>query len=426
MTTPPAATTPSDAFFTRFQPASPLPPRKPFALQRGDRLLLVGASITEARRYALMLETYLSVCAPELEVEVRNIGKCGETAEGFLARIETECLSHRPTVATLGYGMNDSGYRNHNTAAVERFRNALAAVVETLQAAGVRVAMGAVTCIGQLPPWPFIAECGCTLDGINGTLLAIRNEAVALAQARGLPFCDHFWNLYRARLESERRYGRDYAVCGLDDGVHPSWAGHVVLAHGWLCTLGLDGNLGSLTIDLAARTGSGEGGHSFTPIAKEDVYGFVSARYPFCARGAPDKDWSVRSGLTLVPFDRDLNRLTLKVTGATAPRYRVDWMNQSAMLEEWHVYTREQLEQGINLAADFHQNPFSVVFHRVEDLIAQKQTIEAHEVWHGWEWEKKDPAAGLAEAEARRAELRQAIRREFKPVSHTIRIQPLS
>ena len=58
----------------------------------------------------------------------------------------------------------------------------------------------------------------------------IRDEAAAIAVIEQVPFVDHFWNLYKARLESTHRFGTDYAICGADDGVHPSWAGHVVMA----------------------------------------------------------------------------------------------------------------------------------------------------------------------------------------------------
>ena len=69
----------SDQFFDKHFSITPRPPHVPLALQKGDRLLLIGDSITEAPRHAQMLETYLTVCRPELEVQVRNIGKGGET-----------------------------------------------------------------------------------------------------------------------------------------------------------------------------------------------------------------------------------------------------------------------------------------------------------------------------------------------------------
>lgn len=406
-------------------PAGPEKPGVPCILRRGDRLLLLGDSITEARRYTRMLETYLTVCLPGLEVEVRNLGKGGETAAGFLGRIEAECLNHGPAAATVCYGMNDSGYVNDNREAAAEYRAAIGAIVGKLKAAGARVVLGSPGCVGRLPPWPFVEELGCTLDGINRSLMYIRDEAAAVAGAEALPFVDHFSGLYRARLLSAEKYGDGYAVCGADDGVHPSWAGHVVMAYGFFQALGFDGDLGTFAIDLAGGWAKASPGHAFAG-EKEGVYTFESARYPFCAEGPVDRDWSIRSGMTLVPFNRDFNRMSLRVTGAAAPRYRVAWTDRWNALEEWHVYTAQELAAGVNLAEDFQLNPFSAPFRRIDDLIMQKQAVEAEETWHVWEREGIPAAEGLAAREERRAELRRAIGRAFVPVVHNIRLEPLA
>jgi lysophospholipase L1-like esterase len=409
-----------DSFFAQNHPTAPHPPHIPFALQKGDRLLLIGDSITEARRYTRMIETYLTVCQPDLQVEVRNIGKGGETAPGFLERIDTECLNFKPTAATICYGMNDMGFWDNYRAAVAPFQAASLQIVKKLKAAGVRLVLSSPGCIGMLPPWPVITERNDTLDGLNASLMYLRDAAAAIAIDEKLPFVDHFWDLYSARLAATRQFGSEYAVCGMDDGVHPSWAGHLVMAYSFFKTLGFDGCLGDFTIGLAAKTAAAGPGHTFKAEA-EGSYTFTSARYPFCAEGPIDKDWSIRSGMALAPFNREFNRMTLKVTGAAAPRYRVAWMDHQFHFEEYHTYSAAQLAAGVNLAEDFQLNPFSAAFRRVDDLIFQKQTIETEETWHTWEGEGKS-AAGMAEYESRRAGLREAVRHACVPVTHNIRI----
>jgi lysophospholipase L1-like esterase len=414
-----------DSFFEQHFAASPRPRHVPLTLRKGDRLVLIGDSITEANRHSRMLETYLAVGAPDMEVEVRNLGKGGETAEGFLKRIESECLKYQPTVATICYGMNDAGYIDNNHTGADTFRSASDRIVSTLKAAGIHVVLASPGCIGRLPTWEFVRELNGTLKGINTSLFSIRNEAAAIATAEQLPFVDHFWNLYQGRFAAAAKYGADYAVCGVDDGVHPSWAGHVVMAFGLFSALGFDGNLGNFMIDLSAKTASADGDHIFKAEA-DNAYAYVSRRYPYCAEGLLDKDWSIRSGMTLVPFNQRFNQMTLKVTGATASRYRVAWTNAQNMLDEWHNYTRLELEAGVNLADDFQRNPFSNLFHRIDDLVFQKQGIESSITWHGWEGEGRPAAEGLAEYEARREDLRKAIKCAFVPVTHNIRIEELS
>jgi len=414
-----------DSFFETHFTTSPHLNPVPFTLRKGDRLLLIGDSITEVRRYSLMLETYLAVCMPHLEVELRNIGKGGETAEGFLSRIDTECLNYKPTAATICYGMNDAGYLNNNREGAGKFRTASAAIVKKLKATGARVVLASPTCLGRLPTWDFVRDLNGTLDGINTSIKYIRDEAAAIAELEKLPFVDHFWNLYKARFTSALKFGTEYAVCGVDDGVHASWAGHVVMAFGLFIALGLDGKLGNFTIDLSTKTAFVDGDHIFKAEAN-NAYAFVSRRYPFCAEGMLDKDWFIRSGMMLVPFNQDFNRMILKVTGTSVNRYRIAWTNHQNMLEEWHTYTDAELQAGVNLADDFQLNPFSVPFHRINDLVFQKQVVESNETWHAWESEGKPAVDGLAEYEAQRADLLKSIKQAFVPVTHHIRIEALS
>src|SRR5512140_551718 len=97
------------------------------------------------------------------------------------------------------------------------------AIVQKLKSFGTRIVLGSPGCIGRVPAWESVAEAGSTLDGINTSLLYVREEAALIAEEEGLPFVDHFCNLYRARLDGLDRYCCDYAVCGVYDGVHPSW-----------------------------------------------------------------------------------------------------------------------------------------------------------------------------------------------------------
>src|SRR5215831_491023 len=81
-------------------------------LRPGDRLAICGDSITEQKMYSRLMEDYLTMCVPQLEVSVRQYGWSGERAPGFLARMTNDCLRFHPTIATTCYGMNDHEYRS--------------------------------------------------------------------------------------------------------------------------------------------------------------------------------------------------------------------------------------------------------------------------------------------------------------------------
>ena len=413
-----------DPFYRLHSSGSPVPPARTTRLMHGDRLMLIGDSITEARRFSRIVETYCMACVPQLQLEVRNLGKGGETASQFTSRMEKACLSHPAEVAVVGYGMNDAGYINSNPEGLKLFVSAISHILSQLHAANVRRILASPGCIGRLPPWPFVEEQGGSLDGLNWNLLQFRDQTARLADSNQLPFVDHFWNLYRARLESAVRHDADFAICGLDDGVHPSWAGHVVMAHGVLSALGMRGELGCLSIDLPSRTATTSDGHAFL-AEKDATYTFKSSRYPFCANDPKSLDWTIRGGCGLVPFMRDYSFLRLVVSGATG-RYRVAWMNSERMLEESHIYSAEDLENGINLADDFALNPFCGSFQRVEGLARDKQGIESQMTW--MDETKQTGLEGidsLAELESQRKDLIDSIRAAVVPVTHNIRLTRL-
>src|SRR5947209_4404375 len=120
---------PDSGPLANFHPAK-APAPTGLLLQKGDRLAICGDSITEQKEYSRIMETYLTVCVPELAVAVRQYGSGGETASGFLARMTNDCLRFKPTIATTCYGMNDHGYKAYEEAIGAKYREKQTAIVE--------------------------------------------------------------------------------------------------------------------------------------------------------------------------------------------------------------------------------------------------------------------------------------------------------
>src|ERR1051326_1456674 len=130
--------------------------------------------------------------------------------------------------------------------------------------------------------------------------------------------------MLRQEYFAKDKYGKEYAVPG-KDGVHPGWAGQLVMAYAFLKGLGLDGEIGTYTVDLAHNNATVSKGHELLSF-KDGSAEIKSVRYPFCAAGGDvTKDDNIRSGMTLVPFNEDLNRLMLAVKNPSAAKYRVTW-----------------------------------------------------------------------------------------------------
>ena len=387
-------------------------------LRAGDRLAICGDSITEQRMYSRIMETYLTVCVPELDVSVRQYGWSGETAPGFLARLTNDCLRFQPTIATTCYGMNDHGYKPYQPAIGEKYRAAMAAIVESFKGAGARVVLGSPGCVGQVPPWGQ-HDAHTTVATLNLSLCELRNLDVDLAQQEKVGFADVFWPMLTAQHDALTRYGTHYAVAGRD-GVHPDWAGQTIMAYAFLTSLGLSGELATFTVDLKNNYVALSPGHELVAATTGEVR-IKSTRYPFCAAGGElTRDNNIRSGMTLVPFNRALNHFTLVLRHPAAKSYRVTWG------PETHLFSAKELIHGVNLAEHFVVNPFSEAFAQVDAAVAAKQEFETQQIkqqFHG-DAGKTDLEATVVRTEAGRAPLVAAIKAAFVPVTHTIRIEP--
>ena len=192
------------------------------------------------------------------------------------------------------------------------------------------------------------------------------------------------------------------------------------MAYAFLRAMGLDGQIADLSIDMSTGQATASDGHTIEPL-RDGKFRVTSSRYPFCASGPIDSDDSVLSGLTLVSFNDDLNQFKLTVAGLADGQYRVQWGDQSK------EFSASALSAGINLAEEFPTNPFSAPFARVDKAVAAKQAYETEQVkkvFHGRE-ARADFEKAVAETEAKRKPLADAIHAAMVPVTHTIRIAPV-
>jgi lysophospholipase L1-like esterase len=414
----------------KFKPL-PAPRTKQLILKEGDRLAICGDSITEQKMYSRIMEDYLTVCVPELKITVRQFGWSGEKAPGFLSRMTNDCLRFKPTIATTCYGMNDHLYKPYEEQIGNTYREKTAAIDEAFKANGARVVQGSAGCVGKMPTW--VKSANGTVEDLNLNLCTLRNIGIEVAEQEKVSFADVFWPMLTAGVQAREKYGPEYAISG-KDGVHPGWAGHTVMAYAFLKAFGLDGEIGEFTVDLKSNKMKASKGHEVIS-QKDGEFQIRSSRYPFCAcvpetNGPPaypvcggddaNKDSSIRSGMTLVPFNRELNRFVLVAKNGKAGKYRVTWGNESK------TFTSEQLANGVNLAEVFPSNPFGEVFAKVDSAVAAKQAFETKQIKQIFRspGAKIDMEGVAAETEKERTPLAEAIQNAFVPVTHTIKIEP--
>lgn len=413
-------TKPDHEAFQAFNPRR-APSPGDLLLKVGDRLAICGDSITEQKMYSRMMETYLTACVPQLKVTVRQYGWSGEKTDGFLRRMDQDCLTFEPTVATLAYGMNDSRYRPFDVTNGKWYEDHYRAIVRNFKDHDVRVVVGSPGCAGKIAAW--VKTRNGTLQEHNLNLCALRDIAIEVAESEGVRFADVFWPMYQAQVFAPAQHNateeKPYYVAG-NDGIHPGWAGHVIMAYAMLRSLGLDGEIGTFTVDLEKNSAQSTEGHTVESLIDGKLT-VTSHRYPFCASGDVNDFNSTASGMTLVPFAEDLNRFQLKVSGALAAKYRVTWGSST------REYDAQQLGKGVNLAVDFPENPLVAAFNRVDEAVARKQAYETTQVkkfFHGDEGKRDFPSA-VQRTEAEREPLAAAITKAVQPVTHEIFITPI-
>ena len=337
--------------------------RHELVLERGDRVAIVGDSITEQKRYSRFIEDYLLACVPQLDLRVIQLGWSGERAPGFQARMDNDLMPFEPDVVTTCYGMNDGSYRAYQPEIGATYETSMRDIVTRLKKAGVTVIVGSP---GAVDTFTFRRR-GLEAKVYNHNLAQLRDIARDLAYSEGMPFANVFDVMDVAMRKAKPVLGDQYHVCG-SDGFHPAENGHLVMAYAFLKSLGLDGEIGRITVDRKGGATATDG-HEVVEAAGNAVV-VESSRYPFCFTGDARSPSSTRSILPYVPFNRDLNRLTLLVKNLESASVEVRWG------EESKVFTRKRLEAGINLAAEFLDNPFSASFARVDGLVAKKQAYE--------------------------------------------------
>lgn len=395
-------------------------------LKPDDRLAITGDSITEQKMYSVFIEDYLLACKPQPGARAMQYGWGGETSWGFLGRIDNDCLQFHPTIATTCFGMNDGGYAGPNPERLQKYREATTGLADAFEKAGVRVVLGSPGCVDSTT----FRNNPEQANVYNQTLAAERDIVKQIAEQRHLPFADVYDAMYDVMGKAKAKYGNNYAVAGAD-GVHPGANGHLVMAYAFLKALGCDGNIGTINVDLSSKKATGTDGQAIKSFDGTTLT-IESTRWPYCFWVDPkvanklDDPGNHRGVLPFLPFNQDLNRYMLIVTGVPAgKKIKITWGDSSK------EFTADQLSKGINLADEFLDNPFVEPFRELDKLARAQQNFETvmiKNLVHGVKYDLPDNPEliePIAKATSKRQQIlsEKAVAAAATPVTHTIRIE---
>lgn len=294
----------------------------------GDRAVFMGNSITDGGHYHSYIWLYYMTRFPNARIQVYNAGIGGDIAQQMLERIDSEVFAKKPTVMTLTFGMNDTGYQNlppdkadsvYKVKVAKSLKSFDLIVDKLKQHPEIKKIMIAS------PPYDEISKIKVNpLKKKNAAILQIVDQQKKAVQENGWGFVDFNTPLIQIIQREDQR--DSLFTFENADRIHPSNDGQMVMATAFLTAQGLSGKK---VADVAINS-------SAQKIEKEEnciVSGLITAngvvKFNYLANSLPYPIDTIPSGfgrpqraqseaLKLIPFSEDFNQELLKVKGLKA------------------------------------------------------------------------------------------------------------
>lgn len=319
----------------------------------GDKICIVGNSITHNGRYHSYIMMYYVTRFPQMRLSFVNCGISGDRAVGIYGRLDSDVFPNKPTVATLMSGMNDVNrglYSQKNPpanaaakqmAAIDEYKINLTRVAERYKQQGVRPVFISPSIYDQTME----VETENML-GVNDALKSCRDYVQLLAKSYNAPFIDMWTPMQRINTEVQKRDIKNTIVGS--DRIHPRELGHMIMAYIFLSQSSSPRYVYNVEIDAASSKSSlhtaTQENCSVTGLTKKGdkiTFDNFEKALPFpiieAAKGALD----------LVPFTDSLNAQRLQISGLKSGTYAVS-INDTLVGQ----YTAGELAASINLSTN--------------------------------------------------------------------------
>lgn len=212
------------------------------ALKRGAVVLFQGDSITDAGRkrdatepnqlqsfgggYAMFIAAHLLTKYPDLELKCHNRGISGNKVPDLDKRWAQDAVALKPDVLSILIGVNDIWHKlnGNSDGTVESYETGFKALLERTK----REIPSARIVVCE----PFVLRCGAVNDKWFPEFDERRAAAKRVATGAGADFVP-----FQTMFDAAVKHAKPEHWAG--DGVHPSPAGHALMASTWLSVVGL-------------------------------------------------------------------------------------------------------------------------------------------------------------------------------------------
>ncbi len=310
------------------------PKAKEFFFKDGDRIVVMGDSITEQHLYSNYLEMWTVSRFPKWKLTFRNVGIGGDRSTGGNSRFKRDVLAHDATALTVDFGMNDGGYQPFNPKLLAAYMKGLQGIADQAKAAKIRVAW--------VTPQPVEHNPGNKAESYNDTLEKFSDGVKDIALKNDGLFVDQF-HPYGAVVKKARDAGEKGRITG-GDAVHPGPPGQALMAASILKGMNFPRLVSD--VDFVAITA-----RAFVDgkNCKLKMKGFPDGGRAFERHdeALPFFPPEAKSILKWAPLLEEMNYYGLRVRGLNKGQYEIR-MNGKKVAEK----SAEQLEAGVNLAAE--------------------------------------------------------------------------
>jgi lysophospholipase L1-like esterase len=309
-----------------------------FFLKNGDRVVMMGDSITEQHLYSTYVEAWALTRFPTWNLKFFNVGIGGDNATGGGERFKRDVVSCGATAMTVNFGMNDCGGpgSTFDENRYKEFMTSMQKIADHVKAASIRVAWCTTTPAEVMDEGPSVLPYILNLEKFSGAV-----KEIAAANGNAL-FIDQF-HPFVTVIDKARAANPKNRIGG-GDVVHPGPPGQTLMAAEILKGMSFPTLVAAVELNAASRKvvrnkncmieglkAAADGGIEFQQ--KDNALPFF-----------PDGD--AKNILLWTPVLEQMNGYYLKVTGLKAGQYEVR-LGGVRVAE----YSATELGAGVNLAA---------------------------------------------------------------------------
>jgi lysophospholipase L1-like esterase len=315
-----------------------------FYLKDGDRVVFYGDSITEQRLYTTFTETYVVTRFPQLNVSFVHSGVGGDRVTGGWAgpidlRLSRDAFAYKPTVMTVMLGMNDGSYRAFDDKIFKTYSRGYQHILDSVKSAlpGIRLTLI------QPSPYDDVTRPAGFEGGYNAVLVRYGEFVKELAQKQACQTAD--LNTFVVTvLEKAKATDAETAKRIIADRVHPGPGGHLLMTEALLKAWNAPAVVTAVEVDASQVRAVRTENTTISDLKNSDGLSWTQSD-----KGLPmpldQKDAALKLAVQCSDFFQALDWQPLKVTGLKGQRYQLKIDGQ-----EVGTFTRQQLEEGLNLA----------------------------------------------------------------------------